>query len=582
MLPWARARGDASGQATAASSGGPAPSSAPSSSGAAAPGPVTRGPVVTAVSAIAAGLPYRADLSADSPLRLLYLAAAASATGRLDLGTDRGRFVLEFRRGVLAQVSSDAAVDGLGPYLVRRGALSPESLARADGVRERFGGDLVSALASFDAFRAARDLTLLQDHAVGVVARAIASERGTVSWTAGSAAATGSGFPLAPRWGLVCEATRRLDPDAVRRLLGDRLRRVASPTRGRVELSELRIVPQEARAAGLFDGTASPAQLTAQRPGEAATILKVAYLLAETELLQFGALAPEPVRKPAPTPLPRSAAAPVPAAAPPPAPPRRAAPAPPSTAPGRTPEAMPAAPGRTPEAMAPAPAPEDREALEAFHRKIATANHFEVLGAPRTATTAQLKAAYFQLAKRYHPDAGAPGEPAPVKKLRAEIFARIGEAWGVLGDERDRAEYVRQLESGTESEVDVAHILKAEEIFRRVTVLARARQYQQALTTLEEAIALNPDEPEFGVWRAWLRFLLATDRDAQRTTSAAAIEKALEKAPRCVAGYLFLAQMARNMGDVDSAERHLKRGLGVAPHHEELVRELKFLELKRK
>jgi curved DNA-binding protein CbpA len=205
-----------------------------------------------------------------------------------------------------------------------------------------------------------------------------------------------------------------------------------------------------------------------------------------------------------------------------------------------------------------------------------------VLGAPRAATSAQLKAAYFQLAKRYHPDAGAPGEPPSMKKLRAEIFARIGEAWGVLGDERDRAEYLRQLESGADGEVDVAHILKAEEIFRRVTALARARQYQPALSTVEEAITLNPEEPEFGVWRAWLRFLLATDRETQRKASAAAIEKALERAPKCVAGYLFLAQMARNMGDMDSAERHLKRGLGAAPHHEELARELKFLELKRK
>ena len=130
--------------------------------------------------------------------------------------------------------------------------------------------------------------------------------------------------------------------------------------------------------------------------------------------------------------------------------------------------------------------------------------------------------------------------------------------------------------------MDVAHIVKAEEIFRRATAIARARQYAQALATLEQAIGLNPDEPEFEVWRAWLRYLTAPDREAQRPGSMGAIQAALAKAPMCVVGYLFLAQMSRNAGDVDGAERHLRRGLAVAPQHEELVRELKFIEQKRK
>ena len=50
-----------------------------------------------------------------------------------------------------------------------------------------------------------------------------------------------------------------------------------------------------------------------------------------------------------------------------------------------------------------------------------------------------------------------------------------------------------------------------------------------------------------------------------------------KKSPRCVAGYLFLGQMAKIVGDLALAEKQLKRGLGIAPDHVDLQRELKYL-----
>ena len=46
---------------------------------------------------------------------------------------------------------------------------------------------------------------------------------------------------------------------------------------------------------------------------------------------------------------------------------------------------------------------------------------------------------------------------------------------------------------------------------------------------------------------------------------------------RCALGYLFLGQMAKLTGDLALAERHLRRGLAVAPEHVDLVRELRYL-----
>ncbi|HEX7488197.1 MAG TPA: J domain-containing protein [Anaeromyxobacteraceae bacterium] len=220
---------------------------------------------------------------------------------------------------------------------------------------------------------------------------------------------------------------------------------------------------------------------------------------------------------------------------------------------------------------------QDPAALEAVYARVLNADHFEALGVRRDATGAQIKVAYFQLARTYHPDAGPNDEPPELKKLRADIFGRLGAAWGVLSDDARRAEYLLELSTGGVADVDVSAIFKAEELFQRATVLVRTRQYDKALEALDGARQLNPEEAEFGVWKAWADFLVAPDKKQQRATSAAAMEAALKKVPRCMAAYLFLGQMAKIVGELALADKHWKRGLVLEPAHAEISRELKYL-----
>jgi curved DNA-binding protein CbpA len=200
-----------------------------------------------------------------------------------------------------------------------------------------------------------------------------------------------------------------------------------------------------------------------------------------------------------------------------------------------------------------------------------------VLGVKREAPAAAIKVAYFQLAKVYHPDA-VPVSAAPeVKKLCADLFARASEAWSVLGDDKGRAEYLEALRSGSTVDVDVMNILHAENVFNEGTLLVKARRYDEARARFEEAQKLNPEEPEFGIWKAWSEFLIEPDRKRQHGASAAVIEAALKKNPKCAAAYLFLGQMAKIVGDLAVAEKHLKRGLSAVPDDADLARELRYL-----
>jgi hypothetical protein len=222
--------------------------------------------------------------------------------------------------------------------------------------------------------------------------------------------------------------------------------------------------------------------------------------------------------------------------------------------------------------QAPAAPPLDVRALAA---RIAGQDHFGVLGVARDAAAPALKAAYFSLARQVHPDAAPPDESPEDRALRADVFARISEAWSVLSDDARRARYVAELSQG--APVDVARYLEAEGLFTKGTVYVRTRQYPAALDAFVRAIALNAEEPEFRIWRAWVEFLLAPDKRAAHRVSADAIQAALKDSPRCISGYLFLAQMAKLGGDLRGAERHLRLGLALEPGHAELERELKYL-----
>ncbi|KAM7538428.1 hypothetical protein Aperf_G00000069585 [Anoplocephala perfoliata] len=96
-------------------------------------------------------------------------------------------------------------------------------------------------------------------------------------------------------------------------------------------------------------------------------------------------------------------------------------------------------------------------------------DYYKILGIGKTASQSDIKKAYYQLAKKYHPDVNKSDKTA------AQKFAEVSEAYEILGDEEKRKSYDSfggttdsGFSSGASSYGDFTSHIDPEELFRRI------------------------------------------------------------------------------------------------------------------
>ncbi len=242
------------------------------------------------------------------------------------------------------------------------------------------------------------------------------------------------------------------------------------------------------------------------------------------------------------------------------------------------PASAPAAPGATPAAT------NDLPALRELAAQLKEQNHFERLGLGADTPGPAVKLAYFKLAKLYHPDTLPPGAPPELEKLKADIFGYIGDAYRTLSDDKSRAAYIEELKSGggqQESQVDVEAILKSEELFRKSGHYIKARRFADAVKLLDEAIQLNPEEPEFFAWRGYARFFTFEDKKVGYTEAYRDLQHCLKKNEKVASAHYFLGVIAKLCGDNHGALKHFQKTVEIQPNHIDAQREIRMAAQKK-
>ena len=171
------------------------------------------------------------------------------------------------------------------------------------------------------------------------------------------------------------------------------------------------------------------------------------------------------------------------------------------------------------------------------------------------------------------------------------IFARLSEAFAVLGDDGKRREYLDVLARGGEAAVkrreddeaaQAARIIGAEEQFRLGEMALRRQLYGQALESFKKAMELNPDEAEHHALYYWALWCSTPNKEAILGEVRKGMQKALELNHRCVPALYYFGQIYNQTGDIDRAYHNFLKVLSHRPGHVDAEREVRLIEMRKK
>jgi tetratricopeptide (TPR) repeat protein len=243
-----------------------------------------------------------------------------------------------------------------------------------------------------------------------------------------------------------------------------------------------------------------------------------------------------------------------------------------------------AAAEREPVTSIPTPPPrslEDAEladAIEARHAALSRdPDRFAVLGIPPGSGRDDVKRAFIELAKAFHPDR-LPRSLQILHPKAARVFDAIREAQEYLLDDVRRAEHaVRHAEGGPARTSDPA---AASEALVAGEMAMRRREYGQAEALFRQAHEADP-RPATLAAAAWAIYM-DPSRRAEAQQARAMMVEALKADPDCDRAHYQLGVIARVEGDAERAEKHFREAVRSNPRHLEAAQELRLLEMRRR
>lgn len=236
------------------------------------------------------------------------------------------------------------------------------------------------------------------------------------------------------------------------------------------------------------------------------------------------------------------------------------------------------------------PEPQADPTLLALGEELASmrgaANHFQRLGLPTDTEEGKLRTRYFELARRYHPDAWHGRPPDQVERAHT-IFQLLSEAWSELGDATRRAAYVDRAILGKKTEDEEAteraqEILTAEGEFKVGLQHLADGRVVQAHEVFERVLAAVPDDPEFKLHRHYTAFRLAFGRDPESAEEAERLFKVTLNEHRTRdQGWVLYARILLLRENEEAARTALLRALKLKPANTDAAALLRSLQRRK-
>ncbi len=433
-------------------------------------------------------------------------------SGILHLAQDKISKRIYFRKGSMIFANSDVETDRLGEFLIRQELIDREAFERASKVMKETGNRFGRTLVELGFATAEEMEAKVVDQIQTIIYSLFSWERGEYQFEQHESPVDEDIVLNLSTADIILEGTRRLDDmDKVRRALGDPSRVLQTTEDPLLLYQKMSTLSQsEYFILSRVDGLSSMADILSISPlGEDQTLRCIYGLVSAGVIEPKGGVAPLPeeAAKVAPPARATPQAAPPPPAAhayrpPPPSPP------PPPRVEIPKPEPQAGKPKVEPPTEGTGPSPEEisvREDIIEKHASLREATLYDLLGITITANDAEVKKAYYAMAKKYHPDRHHSPYLRDVHGLLEELFGKITDAYQMLSSPLERNRYDAKIRAeGPAAVVAVGGTPTSEEANEAARRRAAEERYKEgkrhfdemhffdAIQCLREAVRLFP------------------------------------------------------------------------------------------
>ncbi len=363
-------------------------------------------------------LTLQGNLKERSVPELFRLIYAGRKTGILHITQDKLTKRAYFIKGSVVFANSDAEEDRLGKHLVRKGVIDQSVLDLACGVMTDTGQRLGKTLVELGSFDDSRLNQLVEEQVQTIVYSLFQWNEGYFGFELMSEPVEEDIALNLSTADTIMEGVRRIESvDAIREALGNTDRLLIHTESPLFRYQKMNLNTSEGYVLSRVDGTATVDEIVSISPlGERET-LRCVFALVSAGVLELEKKGGPPPRRPRP----RTDVLRMPEF--------------------RTVEAKAA---KEEEESKDGVTPKEQEILDDIttkHGSLESVNFYELLEIQPTATAAEVKKAYKQMAKRYHPDLHHTPALKKVHGLLEELFVKIQRAYECLSDDKEREYY---------------------------------------------------------------------------------------------------------------------------------------------
>ena len=243
-----------------------------------------------------------------------------------------------------------------------------------------------------------------------------------------------------------------------------------------------------------------------------------------------------------------------------------------------TPSAAPVS-TRSAASLTPIFSPAELGAAGIAHRaqSVDSEDFFEALGLPDGAPSDAARAAYFRLAKLWHPDK-LPPDLEPFRNEVQKVFMHMTRASATLTDPESFRDYLKTRDPTTAAKVIASK--PREHVIRDIEAAIGKRDFLVAEETAKHLIALDGDDADAIALAAWGAAQAGEAAEEVLRATLPAFDKACRTDTYSERAHFFRGFVHKRLGSSAAAFRDFTRVVQINPKHVDAQREIRIFEMR--